>query len=154
MNIRAEGPRRAPIPMAACSLVRVSDLIGDRWSLLILREAFYGVTRFEDIRADIAAPKAVLSQRLLRLVEAGLLVRRPYQEPGARKRFEYALTDKGRGFGLLLIALMQWGDENLRDDPPPLGIVDVETGEALHVALATEDGRVRPLSSVQTVLRR
>lgn len=140
--------------MADCSMVRTSDLIGDRWSLLILREAFYGVTRFEDMRADIAAPKAILSQRLLRLVEAGLLERRPYQEPGARQRYEYALTDKGRSLGLLLIALMQWGDDNLREDAAPLGIVDALTGETLHVALATHDGRVRPLSSARTVLRR
>lgn len=145
--------RHAPIALDRCSLARTSDLVGDRWSLLILREAFYGVTRFENIRADISVPKAVLSQRLLRLVEAGILVRRPYQESGARKRYEYVLSEKGRSLGLLLIALMQWGDENLRSDPPPLEIVDAESGEPLRIALTTTDGEVRDVRSARIVLR-
>lgn len=130
-------------------MARASELLGDRWVLLILREAFYGVRRFEDVRADIDAPRAVLSQRLARLVEAGLLDKRPYRDPGDRQRFEYVLTDKGKALGHVLIALMEWGDAHLRDDPKPLDFVDETSGKPLHIALVTPDGEERPLSAAR-----
>ena len=150
------GPRvmRAPVPVDRCGMARASELIGDRWTLLVLREVFYGVVRFEDLRADVSAPRAVLSQRLQRLVRAGILQRRPYREQGRRTRYEYGLSDKGRELALVLLALMQWGDRHLRDDRPPLKLVDRETGETLEVTLATRTGRVVPLAKARPVAAR
>lgn len=144
--------KQAPVPIDHCGMARASELIGDRWSLLILREAFYGVKRFEDVRADIGAPRAVLSQRLEQLVQSDVLERQPYREVGSRTRYEYGLTEKGRELALVLIALMQWGDRNLRDDPAPLEVLDQKTGEPLSVVLATSKGRVVPLEKTRVGL--
>lgn len=134
-------------------MARASELLGDRWTLLVLREAFYGITRFEDVRADIDAPRAALSQRLAKLVREKIMVKSPYRDPGDRQRFEYRLTEKGRGLAYVLIALMQWGDAHLRDDPAPLELRDAASGKALKLALVTPDGRERPLSAVRQVVR-
>jgi DNA-binding HxlR family transcriptional regulator len=129
-----------------------AQLLGDRWSLLILREAFYGVTRFEDLRADLNAPRAALSQRLETLVEFGILSRVPYREAKSRTRHEYRLTDVGQDLALVLIALMQWGDRHLRDDAPPLKVIEKSTGESLSVALVNTRGRIVHLDDVaQTI---
>lgn len=141
--------KQALVPVDQCGMARASELIGDRWSLLILREAFYGVKRFEDVRADINAPRAVLSQRLEQLVQADILERRPYREEGSRTRYEYCLTEQGRELAPVLIALMQWGDKNLRDDPAPLEVLDRQTEERLNVVLATSKGRIVPLENVR-----
>ncbi len=145
---------RAPIAVDDCGMAKACDLLGDRWSLLILREAFYGVSRFEDLRADLDAPRAALSERLDRLVQEGVLERRPYQEEKSRVRHEYRLTDRGRELAIVLIALMQWGDKHLRDDAPPLDMIDAKTKERLTVSLATAKGRVVPLKDAIPALRR
>lgn len=132
----------APVPVDDCSMARAAALLGDRWTLLILREAFYGVSRFEDLRLDLTAPRAALSQRLDNLVATGLMERKPYKENGSRLRHEYRLTSKGRELALVLIAIMQWGDRHLRDDPPPLVLRDRDTHEPVSVALATASGRI------------
>ena len=92
--------RRSPVAIDDCSMAMTIDLIGDRWSLLILREALYGVAKFEDIRADIGIPKSILSSRLSRLVENDILQKVKYQEPGTRSRHAYVPSDKGRELGL------------------------------------------------------
>jgi len=142
---------RAPVPVDQCGMARASELIGDRWTLLILREAFYGVTRFADLCADLSVPRAVLSQRLDQLVQAEILQLSPYQDAGSRTRFDYRLTEKGRELALVLLALMQWGDRYLRDDPAPLKVVDSKTGDTLSVALITRTGRVVPLTRARAV---
>lgn len=124
------------------------DLLGDRWTMLIIREAFYGVTRFDDLRSDLAIPRGVLSSRLGALVEQGVLEKCPYREQGARVRFEYRLSPQGRDLGLVLIALMQWGDRHLRDAPSRLAITDRVSGAGLQVALVKPDGRAVPADDV------
>jgi DNA-binding HxlR family transcriptional regulator len=138
--------RSAPVPIDACGMARAADLLGDRWSLLILREAFYGVARFDDMRADIGAPRALLSQRLDRLVAAGVLERRPYREPGARVRQGYHLTPAGQELAIPLLAMMQWGDRHLRDDAPPWRLIERGSGAPLEVGLLSPDGRAVPLA--------
>lgn len=101
-----------------CSVARTLEIVGERWSLLVLRELLLGVRRFEQIRTATGAPRAVLADRLRTLVEAGLLARRPYRDAGTRARFEYRLTEAGRELQPVLIALMQWGDKH---NPPPGG---------------------------------
>src|SRR5947209_12110312 len=93
-----------------CSIKRTLDTLGERWTLLVLREAFYGVRRFDDFQHNVGCARNVLSSRLARLVDRGILRREPYREPKSRPRFEYRLTEKGRDLYPILIALMQWGD--------------------------------------------
>jgi len=93
-----------------CSIKRTLDVLGERWTLLVLREAFYGVRRFDDLQRNIGCARNILSRRLATLVAQGILRREPYREPKSRSRYEYRLTDKGLELFPILIALMQWGD--------------------------------------------
>ena len=130
-----------------------AEILGDRWTLLILREAFYGVQRYDDMRADLGAPRSMLTDRLGRLVERGLMTRRPYREPGSRTRDAYVLTERGRGLALTLLALTQWGEEHVIGGRAPVEIVERETGRPLRVDLIDEDGRIVDLSAATLAKR-
>ena len=105
----------------ACSIARTLELVGEKWSLLVLREVFSGVRRFDDLRRRTGAPRQVLSARLGTLVDAGLLRRHPYQEPGQRTRDEYRLTTAGMDLYPVLVALLRWGDRYLVSPAAGLG---------------------------------
>jgi DNA-binding HxlR family transcriptional regulator len=94
------------------------DIVGDRWTILILRDAFRGIRRYDEIRRDLEIPRAVLADRLRRLVDHGVLVKRPYQD--RPRRYEYRLTRMGLELSPILVALMQWGDRWLTDGPRTL----------------------------------
>jgi DNA-binding HxlR family transcriptional regulator len=100
---------------AECSIHRTLAIIGEKWTMLIIRDAANGVRRFDDFRRHVGLAEAVLSDRLRTLVSRGIFETREYQEPGQRKRNEYRLTAKGWDLFPVLIALMQWGDEHLSD---------------------------------------
>jgi len=100
-----------------CSIARSLELIGDRWTLLVVRDAFRGVRRFDDFRAELGVAHNVLSDRLSRLTEAGVLERRRYQQ--RPDRYEYHLTAKGRDLFPVLIALVNWGDKYLAGSSGP-----------------------------------
>jgi DNA-binding HxlR family transcriptional regulator len=100
-----------------CSIARTLELVGERWTLLALREVFLGVRRFDAIQRNTGAPRDVLSARLHKLLEVGLLERRQYQDRPAR--FEYRLTEAGRDLLPVLLTLMDWGDKHLADGHPP-----------------------------------
>jgi DNA-binding HxlR family transcriptional regulator len=91
-----------------CSIAGALEVIGERWSLLIVREVMLGVRRFDEIQADLGIARNVLQTRLTRLIEQGVLERRPYQERPLRH--EYRLTDKGLDLWPAIVALMRWGD--------------------------------------------
>lgn len=131
-------PRFAPVAVDDCGAARATEIVSDRWTFLIIREAFYGVSRYDDIRADIGIPRSVLTDRLKKLVAAGLLARKPYREGGARTRYGYHLTEKGRDLGLMIIALMQWGDKHLKNGEAALSLRDQRSGVPLKVALVEE----------------
>src|SRR4051795_423418 len=95
-----------------CSIARTLAVLGDRWTLLVLREAFNGVRRFEEIQRRLGIARDVLPARLPRLVEEDVLQRVPYREPGRRERFEYRLTAKGIDAYPVLVSLMAWGDRH------------------------------------------
>ena len=102
-----------------CSVARTLDIVGERWTLLVLRDAFNGKRRFEEFTASLPVARNVLSKRLATLVEHGVLERRRYQE--RPERFEYRLTSAGRELYPVLIGLLQWGDRHLAgEDGPPL----------------------------------
>lgn len=124
-----------------CSVARALDLVGERWSLLVLREVALGVRRFEDVRGATGAPRAVLASRLARLVDAGVLERRPYAVAGARTRHEYALTAAGRELQVVLTALRQWGDAHLAGpEGPPARVVHRGCGGAATAVQVCEHG--------------
>ena len=97
----------------SCSVGRAMDILGERWTFLILRESFYGVRRFSDMQRNLGIARNILSNRLQTLVGAGILERRRYQEEP--ERYEYRLTETGRGLYPAIIAIMRWGDEHLND---------------------------------------
>jgi DNA-binding HxlR family transcriptional regulator len=101
-----------------CSIAATLEIVGDRWTLLILREASVGVRRFADFQARLGLARTVLSDRLGRLVEDGILERRRYQE--RPERFEYELTAKGRDLWPVLSALRTWGDQHVMGGRPPV----------------------------------
>jgi DNA-binding HxlR family transcriptional regulator len=110
------------------SVARTLDVVGDRWTMLILRDVFKGLRRFEELRVDLGVARPVLSGRLRRLVDAGVLEKVPYQlRP---PRYEYRLTPMGVELSPALVALMRWGDRWLAGD--------VATTVLVHRACGTE----------------
>ena len=97
-----------------CSLARALEVVGERWTLLIVRDAFFGVRRFGDFAVHLEIPRAVLTSRLAALVEAGVLA----LEPGAHGHDEYALTGKGRDLWPVVRSLLAWGDEHYSEIGP------------------------------------
>jgi DNA-binding HxlR family transcriptional regulator len=112
-----------------CSIAGTLDVIGDRWSILILRDAFRGVRRFDELQADLGIARNVLAQRLAKLVAHGVLTKRQYSERPAR--YEYRLTPKGVDLSPALVALMRWGDKHVSDGDPPLTLLHDSCGQPL-----------------------
>ncbi len=132
--------RRSPVALSTCNLSKSFELIGDRWTLLILRSALYGVRRFDDFQADIDVPRSVLSHRLAGLVESGVMERRAYREGRQRARVEYPLTRMGQALSLPFMAMTAWGDKWLGEGVSPLTLRSKSTGQKLSVALVDERG--------------
>jgi DNA-binding HxlR family transcriptional regulator len=137
-----------------CSVAGTLAVVGEKWSLLVLREAFFGVRRFADLQSVLGVPKAVLSDRLATLVAHGVLDRVPYQAAGERQRHEYRLTAKGRDLYPTLVALMQWGDTYLADGPPPLELQHRSCGAPVHVQLTCAAGHAVDSSAEVEPVRR
>jgi DNA-binding HxlR family transcriptional regulator len=137
---------------ARCSIARSLSVLGERWTFLILREAFMGTTRFADFRDRLGVAADVLSDRLATLVAANVLTKQPYQEPGSRARFSYHLTADGEELRVVLGALQQWGDEHHapRSGPSYLRRA-ADDGRPLHVAFVDDDGQAVPLENVAFV---
>src|SRR5262249_36142349 len=98
-----------------CSIARALEVVGERWTLLILRDAFLGITRFDGFARKLGIAENVLARRLETLTEAGVLERPPYQG----RRHDYVLTERGRELFPVIVSLMRWGDEHLSPDGPP-----------------------------------
>ena len=126
-----------------CSIARTLQVMGEKWTLLIIRESFYGATRFEQFHRVLQCPRNLLSERLTLLVEEGILERSEYREPGSRARMEYQLTDTGRELMHILLALQQWGDRHKADpEGPPVVARHAGCGSPLHVTFACEKGHI------------
>ncbi|AKL11827.1 TPA: helix-turn-helix transcriptional regulator [Kluyvera intermedia] len=134
-----------------CGLAAAAELLGDQWVLLILREAFYGITRFETMREHTKMTKQTLANRLKKMTELGLLCKMPYQEEGARERYEYVLTPKSRSLAPLLISLMEWGHKNLLHDEPHISLINKSTGDVVHSAFVSAKGEVVDANNLQIV---
>ena len=124
-----------------CTISRAMGVLGEKWTVVVLREVFTGVRRFADMRERTGIPRQVLTNRLASLVEHGLLRREPYQEPGARARHEYRLTAKGLDLYPVLTAVKEWGDRHLADPAgPPLEMAHRDCGARVRTELHCEHG--------------
>ncbi|MEV6153555.1 helix-turn-helix domain-containing protein [Nonomuraea sp. NPDC052129] len=124
-----------------CSIKGTLEIVGERWSLLVLREAFFGLRRFGDFHQVLGCARNLLSERLAKLVDHGVLERVAYQDPGQRGRYEYQLTEKGLELLPALVALMQWGDRwTTGPDGPPVQVRHRDCGGAVSAILACEHG--------------
>ena len=134
---------RPPVDLENCSIAATLKLVGERWTLLVLRDVFSGVRRFDEFQQRLQCSTAVLSDRLKALVTAGLLRRVPYQEPGDRERFEYRPTRAAVELLPVLIGLMQWGDAHLTETGTgPAEVRSRVTGLKVRAALVDEDGNL------------
>jgi DNA-binding HxlR family transcriptional regulator len=143
MSITFEGELadRSTWSLDDCSISMTMDAIGNRSTILILREALYGTTRFDDFVRRTKTTDAIVAARLKHLTDLGLLSKEPYQEPGQRTRYEYLLTDKGKDLLPALFALKQWGDKYLQpEDGEPLRLVERATGEPITIVARSASG--------------
>jgi DNA-binding HxlR family transcriptional regulator len=115
-----------------CPVARSLERAGDSWSMLILRDAFYGIHRFDDFVQSLGIAPNILSRRLADLVDAGLLERREYS--ARPKRHEYVLTEQGYDFRPVLLALMNWGNRHFSPEGPSILLTDTTTGEPVELA--------------------
>ncbi len=131
---------------------RSLSVLGERWTLVVLRDALGGMTRFEQFRESIGLTPDVLSERLATLVSAGIMTRVAYQEPGRRSRFEYHLTPAGRELELVVGALQQWGDSHLPwSEGPTIRRQKTRGGTPVRVGFVDDRGREVPLDQVEAV---
>ena len=126
-----------------CPIEKTMALLGTKSAMLIMREAYYGTTRFDDFWRRIGVTKAAAAARLSDLVEAGLLERRPYREPGQRSRDEYVPTDAGLDFMPVIWAMFEWGQRHL-PHPTPLRMIHKDCGADATVTIRCADGHDVP----------
>ncbi len=117
----------------ACPIARSLERVGEWWSILILRDAFYGLTRFDQFQKSLGVAPNILTRRLHALVDAGLLERRRYQDHPPRE--EYVLTVRGRDFQPVLLALLAWGNRHFAPEGPVVQIVRTDTGAVVEPAV-------------------
>ena len=128
---------------ANCAIGAAVGILGERPTFLVLREAFNGVRRFDDMQRRTGMPRQVLSQRLSRLVAEGLLRKVPYRESGQRSRDEYRLTDRGLDLYPVLVALMEWGDKHaVGSSGPQVLLRHRDCGEPVRLELSCAAGHV------------
>jgi DNA-binding HxlR family transcriptional regulator len=136
---------------AQCSMARAMAVVGDRWSILILREAYYGTRRFDEFEYYIGVAPNILSSRLKRFVDAGIMKRVPLPEHSSR--YDYVLTDKGRDFFPAYLALKKWGDDWLAEPGGPQVVFrERAAGRAIeYPELLASDGKPLRLEDVEIV---
>jgi DNA-binding HxlR family transcriptional regulator len=142
--------RRVSFSDLNCSVAQTLEVVGDWWSLLIIRDVFFGVTRFDDIQRRLGIARNTLTDRLDWLCSHGVLVRVPYGDSGSR--YEYRLTDKGRDLQPILMAMVAWGDKwGATADNPPLQPTDTN-GEPVELRIVNaRTGRRVPHEKVRMV---
>ena len=135
-----------------CSIAAALDTVGERWSFLILRGAFNGLKHFEEFQSTLGIARNILSNRLGRLVEHGILEREP--DPSDRRKVAYGLTEKGRDLLPVLLSLRQWGEKWISQQPSNPVLVDRMTRQPIaDMAPRSADGRVLKLGEMEWVDR-
>jgi DNA-binding HxlR family transcriptional regulator len=136
----------------ACSMSKVLDLLSSKTTFQVLRELFFGTTRFDDFVERIGSSAPAVSRSLKQLESAQIVTRAPYQEPGRRARDEYRLTDAGEDLLPVFLSLVQWGDAHLQKGRKPLSFVDAGSGRPVQVRV-TADGEGQVLRSADICIR-
>lgn len=144
-SVTSSEPARLPVawkdlPVRPCPVAESLDIFGDRWSMLIIRDVMNGVRRFDDLVGRLEISRATLSDRLRRLVEAGIIERSDYDSGRGRTRSEYRMTERGWDLRNVLIALREWGDRHaLGEGNEPLALVDRTTGHRVRLQLVDSE---------------
>jgi DNA-binding HxlR family transcriptional regulator len=127
-------PKKSALDSPRCQIARTLNVVGEKWSLLIVRNALRGQTRFSEFRDELGIPSDILTARLATLVSGGILEKRSYREEGSRERNSYHLTEAGRALNLVIAAMVQWGDDY---NPSPYGpasiVVDADSRDPLEL---------------------
>src|SRR5256885_11478610 len=139
--------KRSRLTNKECSVARVMEVVGDRWSILLLREAYYGTRRFDEFQYYLGVAPNILSARLEKFVDLGMMARVPLPQHGGR--YEYVLTKKGRDFFPTYLALKKWGDDWLAEpEGPPVGFTDrTRRRPVQYPMLLSSPGQTLPLQS-------
>ena len=133
----------------ACPVRHALDVVGTRSAVLLVREAYYGTTRFDDFAARVRISDAVAAARLRELVEVGVFAKVPYREPGERTRHEYVLTESGRDLAPVVLGLFEWGTKHLTaDGRGPLELRHHGCGAPVHAEVRCEAGHAVPLGEL------
>lgn len=128
---------------STCSIARTAQILGDRWTVLIVRDLFNGMRRFDALQQHLGIARDILTKRLSLLVDEGLVEKRPYRAAGERARHEYVLTPAGRDLRITMIAIMDWGDQHRAgEDGPPMALRHRDCGAPIHAQLICEGGHV------------
>ncbi|MGE0153395.1 MAG: winged helix-turn-helix transcriptional regulator [Reyranellaceae bacterium] len=144
--------KREPYKHMNCSVAAALEIVGEPWTLLILRDAYQQVRRFEEFQRHLGIARNILTARLKKLVDNGILVKVQYQD--RPRRFEYRLTDKGAAMFPVIVCLKEWGDRfgAKASFGPPLNLLDKESGELVRPALIDQgNGKQIELDSVRAV---
>ncbi|MFF7749175.1 winged helix-turn-helix transcriptional regulator [Streptomyces sp. NPDC007971] len=150
MNFEERLRDRDPWPIGdECSAGRVLDLLSTKTAFLVIRECFYGTTRFDDFVARIGASAPAVSRALAQLKAAQIVAPVPYQKPGSRARDEYRLTKAGEELLPVLLSLMQWGDAHLQEGRPPLSFVEADTGRPIRVRVSADPAPQTPSDDIE-----
>jgi DNA-binding HxlR family transcriptional regulator len=135
--------RWAELDSGTCSLARTLEIVGQPWTLLVLRDLFNGIRRFDDLADHLGIARNVLASRLARLTGSGLAERVPYHEPGHRARHEYRLTATGLDLCTVMVAFAGWGDRHLAGAAgPPARFEHRDCGASVHAALLCDAGHL------------
>lgn len=134
-------PSKSLLEEPRCQVVRTLDIVGEKWSLLIVRNALRGQTRFSEFRDQLGIPSDILTARLATLVEHGIFEKQSYRDPGNRERSSYHLTEAGRALNVVMAAMNQWGEQF---NPSPWGItsvpVEARSQKKVEVAFVNDSG--------------
>jgi DNA-binding HxlR family transcriptional regulator len=135
-----------------CSIARSLEVLGERWTLLVAREALYGTTRFADFTTRLGIATDVLTTRLNTLVDAGIMERRPYADATGRERSSYHLTPAGMDLRIVISALQQWGDQHRPYPGGPTILRRTGDGRPVHVGYVDDEGSPVHPDDVRSVL--
>lgn len=142
-------PQRTEFKSMECPIARSLGSVGERWSFLILRDAFQGLTKFDEFRKSIPIATNVLSRQLKMLTESGMLETRHYSDHA--NRVDYVLTDKGQDFFPVIAAMMAWSNKHLSPKGPSLEMADRSTGRVFRPRVVNNHGETVSLDNVVVV---
>lgn len=139
-------------PVDVCGIFKITEILNDRWTILLLREAFYGVTKFNDFLENTGISKQVLTDHLKHLVQLEIFELSIYKEVGVRERKEYLLTKKGKSLNIVLLAMLESGGNFIEEGKDVVKVFDKSTDEELKLKLVDSSNQVIDLKNLELKL--